>query len=67
MALDQGADFHVADEFDVADPAVSQGRAEGVERFVPFAKLNSVHLHLFARLRFKPDYWIDRKRRSNAA
>ena len=45
----------------------AQRRAEGVERFAPFAKLNSVHLHLLARLRFKPDYRIGRNRRSNAA
>ena len=67
VALDQGPDFHAADEFNVAGPAVPQRRAEGVERIVPLAKFEPVHLHLLARLRFEPDYRIGRQRRSNPA
>jgi hypothetical protein len=32
VAFDQSPDLHVADEFDVAGPAVSERGAEGVER-----------------------------------
>jgi len=64
MAVDQGSHFHVADKLDVAGPTVAQGRAEGVERIAPFAKLDPVHLHLFARIGFEPDHGIGRHRRS---
>lgn len=66
MALDQGTDFHVANKFDVAGPAVAQGRTEGVERVPPFAKFDPVHLHLLTRIRFDSDHRIGRKRWSNS-
>ena len=67
MAVDQGTDFHVGDEFDVTCPAIAQRGAEGVEGIAPFAKLNPIDLHLLTRRRFKADHGIDRLRGLDAA
>ena len=67
VAVDQRADFHVGDEFDVACPAIAQRGAEGVEGIVPFAEFNPIDLHLLTRRRFKADDGIDRQRGPDAA
>jgi hypothetical protein len=67
VAVDQRADFHVGDEFDVACPTVPQRGAEGVEGIVPFAEFNPIDLHLLARCRLEADDRIGRQRGSDAA
>ncbi len=67
VALDQRADFHVGDEFDVACPAVPQRGAEGIEGIVPFAEFNPIDLHLLARCRLEANDRIGRQRGPDAA
>ena len=66
MAINQRADFHVADEFGVTGPTVAQRRAEGVERVVAFAELYSIDLHLFAGGCLETDDRFNRQGRFHA-
>jgi hypothetical protein len=67
VAVDQGTDFQVGDEFDVTRPAVSKGRAEGIQRISAFAKLDPVDLQLFAWRGLETNDRISSDLRSNRA
>ena len=67
MARNQRLDFHIRDEFDKANPAVTQCRAKRVKGVLAFAKLDPVNLHLLAWGGLKPYHRIHRSQRLQAA
>ncbi len=67
VAGDEGIHLHVADEFDLAGPTVTEGGAEGVERARAFAEFDPVDLHLGAGFGFEAHHGLDWQHRLQAA